>query len=118
VKFIKQKERLDRYTTIKVGGIASFFAVPRTIEELIGCVKFAQDRDIPIYILGGGSNTVFGDVKGLVISMNALRTIETEATDNALEIYAQAGVPLKEIIALGIKYRAKDIYKLLHFNYV
>ncbi len=115
MKFIKKGVDLSRCTTIRVGGAARFFATPADVDELVECVKFAQDMDIPIFILGGGSNTVFGNVNGLVVSMALLRNMKVMETEQGLSISAQAGVPLKDIVSLGVKKNLKGIYKLLGF---
>ncbi len=57
------------YTTFKVGGPADVFIVVLTKEELVFAYNEARTRNIPVTILGGGSNILVGDkgIRGLVI---------------------------------------------------
>jgi UDP-N-acetylmuramate dehydrogenase len=48
-------------TTIKIGGPARYFVEAKTIGEVQEAVAFAQSRDLPLFILGGGSNLVIAD---------------------------------------------------------
>ena len=68
---------LAQYTTFKIGGKARFFCIVSNIEELKEAVIFTKDKNIPLFILGGGSNILISDegFKGLVIKME-LRGIE------------------------------------------
>lgn len=63
------KEPLDKYTSLRVGGLAHFFFKAATIDELVKYVLAAQHSRIPYFILGGGTNTLFPDTgfHGLVI---------------------------------------------------
>jgi UDP-N-acetylmuramate dehydrogenase len=48
-------------TTIKIGGPAKHFVEARTVGEVEEAVVFARSRDLPLFILGGGSNLVVAD---------------------------------------------------------
>jgi UDP-N-acetylmuramate dehydrogenase len=56
-------------TTLGVGGAARYFAEARTEEDVIEAVEFARSRDLPLFVLGGGSNVVIADTgfAGLVL---------------------------------------------------
>ena len=58
-------------TTMRVGGNARFFVQVENIEDLQEAVFFARERNLPVFILGGGSNTLFLDegFSGLVIKI-------------------------------------------------
>ena len=49
-------EPLAPYTWMKVGGPAQYFLTPRSREELVRMVQMCCEQQIPIHILGGGSN--------------------------------------------------------------
>lgn len=70
---LKENELLGRYTTLKVGGPADVFYEAPTGEELTFVVSSARRNDIPLLILGGGSNIVISDkgFRGLVIKNSA-----------------------------------------------
>ena len=69
---IKENVSLAQYTTFKVGGPAKFFCLVKTEEELIEAIKFAEKKDIPTFIIGGGSNLLISDsgYSGLVIKLD------------------------------------------------
>lgn len=96
MKGIIKNYPLKKLTTIRVGGNALFFFAPERIEEIFEAIKFSEKNSIPIFILGGGSNCLFGDgtIEKLVISMKKLREIKIEEN----KLFAQAGVTTSEIL--------------------
>lgn len=62
---------LKPYTTYKIGGPARFFATPKSTEELQNAVAWSQERGVPWFILGNGSNLLISDrgFPGLVIKL-------------------------------------------------
>lgn len=62
---------LKSLTTMKLGGPAQFFAEIRTLEELHSLYQDAHSKNIPVFILGGGSNVLGRDegFPGLVLRM-------------------------------------------------
>ena len=67
---IKKDELLKLHTTFKVGGPADFFASP-SMNELQILLQIARESDIPVTVIGNGSNLLVGDkgVRGLVIEI-------------------------------------------------
>lgn len=62
---------LEPFTTIRVGGPAKYFAEAKDIGEVQEAVAFAQSRDLPLFVLGGGSNVLVSDAgwPGLVLKV-------------------------------------------------
>ena len=58
-------------TTFKVGGPALYFTEPKSATEAADAVNFAHSRDLPLFVLGGGSNLVIADAgwPGLVLKL-------------------------------------------------
>lgn len=52
---------LKNYTTMRLGGNARFMADAHTPEDLQEICKNAKSQGLPIFILGGGSNTIVHD---------------------------------------------------------
>jgi len=61
-------------TTIKIGGPAKYFVDARDIGEVQAGIAFANSRDLPLFVLGGGSNLVVADSgwPGLVLKISLL----------------------------------------------
>jgi len=84
-------EPLARFTTMRVGGPADLFATVHNVHELRAIVRFARSRDVPITLLGRGSDTVIADagIRGLVVQNRAEGSrIETD------HYVAESGVPM------------------------
>ena len=69
--------RLADYATLKVGGTARYFAEIFSVKELQEAVSFAREKNIPLVILGGGSNVLLSDsgVDGLVVKVSIKGTV-------------------------------------------
>jgi UDP-N-acetylmuramate dehydrogenase len=67
---------LAPYTTLQIGGPARYMAEVVTEEQVTQALEFAHARNLPVFILGGGSNLVVSDAGfgGLVIRI-AIRGI-------------------------------------------
>jgi UDP-N-acetylmuramate dehydrogenase len=66
---IRENLPLAPLTTLGVGGAAQFFVEACSEEALLGGIDFARQRQLPVFILGGGSNVLIADegFPGLVI---------------------------------------------------
>jgi UDP-N-acetylmuramate dehydrogenase len=62
---------LKNLTTMKLGGATRFFAEVRSAEEVRTVYQNARSKNIPVFVLGGGSNVIAHDegYQGLVIRM-------------------------------------------------
>lgn len=96
---IKINESLKTYTMTKLGGKADVFVLPETEEEATAIVKYAYDHNVPILMLGNGSNMVVrdGGVRGIVICFQKLDEIRIDGT----QIYAQGGALIKDVSKLA-----------------
>jgi UDP-N-acetylmuramate dehydrogenase len=75
---------LAPYTTFGIGGPARYFAAATSEDEVVEAVNWAVERDLPLFILGGGSNLLVSDrgFDGLVLKIE-LRGIEATQADGA-----------------------------------
>ncbi|MDP2630365.1 MAG: UDP-N-acetylmuramate dehydrogenase [Candidatus Uhrbacteria bacterium] len=69
---IQENIMLAPYTTLGVGGPARYFVSVASQDDLIDAVAFASEKNLPIYLLGKSSNTLFGDdgFPGLVMQVS------------------------------------------------
>ena len=100
---VKENEPLAPYTRLKLGGVAECFAQPETREQLIGLVKRFSEKEMPIRLLGAGSNTLIRNqgVGGLVISLASpvFRGLTTEGDT----VTAGGGVRLVDFVSNAVK---------------
>ncbi len=93
---------LDRLTWFGVGGPSEWFFEPADTEDLIFLLKNCPN-EIPIHVLGAGSNTLVrdGGVKGITIKLNGLfNQITFERPD---KIIAGAGASDAEVARFAAK---------------
>ncbi len=109
-KIIKN-EPLKNHTTYKTGGNAKYFALPKTIEELIDLLKWKDKNSIDLFVMGKGSNILFSDngFDGLVISLKEYDT-DIHIKDNLIE--AGSGVELDKLVEFSINHYFKGLENL------
>lgn len=92
---VKMDEPLHLHTLTRMGGPADIFVAPTTEDETAYTVKYAYENNIPLLLLGNGSNMVVrdGGVRGIVLNLKSLHTIRIEGTT----VYAQGGANIKEV---------------------
>jgi UDP-N-acetylenolpyruvoylglucosamine reductase len=68
---IEEQVPLSRFTTLGTGGPARWFAKPTTVEELAEALEWASERELPVAVVGLGSNLLVADdgVDGLVLKL-------------------------------------------------
>jgi UDP-N-acetylmuramate dehydrogenase len=103
VDIARQDEPLAPYTWLKVGGPAQYFVEPRHPEELGEVIRYCHRNQIPMRILGGGSNLLIRDegVGGAVIRVagEGFSRIEVEGHS----IRCGAGALLSQLISQSVK---------------
>jgi UDP-N-acetylmuramate--L-alanine ligase/UDP-N-acetylenolpyruvoylglucosamine reductase len=94
-------EPLRRHTTIKVGGPARFWAEPETEEGFTELVRVCHDGDIPLLVIGRGSNLIMrdGGYPGVVVHL--CRGCFTQVRVEGETISAGVGVKLKQLASLA-----------------
>jgi UDP-N-acetylmuramate dehydrogenase len=83
-------------TTFKVGGAADLFFEPRDSHELIEALELASRAEVPVTVLGGGSNVLIGDggIRGLVVRPR----LSSIALDSPGFVRAEAGVTINGLV--------------------
>lgn len=89
-------EPLKEHTTFKIGGPADLFIMPRTLEELSQTMQHIANADVPLTILGSGSNVLVldGGIQGVVVSLCHMKE-KLRCEGNSL--FVSAGFMLKEV---------------------
>lgn len=89
---IQENVPLSQFTTLQIGGPARYFIRAATAESLASAVSWAKSRDLPFFVLGGGSNVLIADsgFPGLIIQID-IRGIRINQTVDTVTITAGAG---------------------------
>jgi UDP-N-acetylmuramate dehydrogenase len=83
-----------------VGGSARYFAKVTTIAELEESIHFAQNNDLPVFVLGGGSNVLVPDegFSGLVVLIS-IPGREYSVEETTVTLVCGAGEVFDEVVA-------------------
>jgi len=83
---VQENVSLAPLTTMKVGGPARYFVENKTIAEVQGAVAFGRSRNLPLFVLGGGSNLVVSDAgwPGLVLKVGITEIDERNENGKAI----------------------------------
>src|SRR6266508_2492907 len=97
---IQENVPLASLTTLRIGGPARFFAEAREEDELPAAFSFAEQRGLPLFILGGGSNALVADegFPGLVVHV-ALKGVTWRDEGDRVVVIARAGEDWDEFVS-------------------
>lgn len=100
---VKRAEPLAAHTWFHLGGPAEYFAEPNTVEELQAIVRRARQEEVPVRLLGGGSNVLVRDegVAGLVVSLSA--PAFSDITLSKQTVSAGGGAKLGYAISMSVR---------------
>lgn len=104
---IQKKIILAPYTSWLVGGVADFFSLPASLEQLQESLAWAQANKLPVSILSGGSNVLVSDkgIRGLTICFKNFSGVTVEAESPSLLLSAWAGTSKSELLKIFLKYK-------------
>jgi UDP-N-acetylmuramate dehydrogenase len=102
-KIVRLNESLAERTWLKIGGPAAYFAEPKTVDELRALVRRCREEEVPIRILGGGSNILIRDdgVQGMVLSLAGGDFADIQIRGNRLT--AGGGAKLAHAISESVR---------------
>ena len=93
---VKRNALMARYTTLHLGGPADLLASPTTPEQVQLLLKSAHELEVPVILIGNGSNLLVkdGGIRGLVIRLcRDMQHIEVHGH----QICAQAGAMMSTL---------------------
>ena len=78
---VRRDEPLARHTTFGVGGPADIFLTVRNADALAAATNAARDADVPLFVLGSGSNILVADagIRGVTVD-NRARAEQPDST--------------------------------------
>lgn len=104
---IIQNRSFKDYTTIKIGGIIKYLALPKNVEQLQILMNYIQKHQLKFKLLGKGSNVVASDqtYDGVVINLKYFDQYSFQGD----QIVAQAGVSIVKLATLAQKAGLKGL---------
>jgi UDP-N-acetylmuramate dehydrogenase len=100
---VRLQEPLGPLVWFRLGGPAEYFAEPTDWEQLAALVQRCREDDVPVRLLGRGSNVLPRDegVPGMVIRLSAPSFAEVKQADTA--VTAGGGATLQETITAAVR---------------
>ena len=95
---------LKQYTTMKLGGEARYMATADSASDVVSLYRNARKENLPIFVLGGGSNVITHDevFEGIVL-LNKIKGFEViSETDETTDVKIGAGEVWDEVVEKSI----------------
>ncbi len=101
---IKENESMSKHTSFKIGGNAQALIKVTTNEGLIDILRKCKYEEIPVFILGKGSNLLVSDngIDGVVIKLDGVFSHIKMIDDET--IYCGAGVSLAKLCSYACEH--------------
>jgi UDP-N-acetylmuramate dehydrogenase len=97
-KIVEKNQPLAKETWYGLGGPADYFVRPENVEQLVQVVSRCNENEIPIYVLGYGSNLLVADegVRGVVCQLKSDNFSQMKFDKE--QVTAGAGVELSRLL--------------------
>ena len=99
---VRINEPMKNHTTFKIGGPAQYYVTPESVTQIQEVVSLCRDMNIPLHVIGNGSNILVGDdgVDGVVLALfNTFSDYEIK--DNVITV--QAGMSLIKLAVIALR---------------
>ncbi|MBW2591783.1 MAG: UDP-N-acetylmuramate dehydrogenase [Deltaproteobacteria bacterium] len=110
---IRFDEPMSRHTSLKVGGPADILAHPENLEDLVELINGCRERNLPLLVMGGGTNTLVKDsgVRGMVVvlSKGFDKIKQKSPASGQTVITAMAGAGLGSLCAFAARQGLKGL---------
>ena len=107
------QESMKKHTTFKIGGLAEYFIPIENLQDLKEVLEIANQNNIPITIVGNGSNLLVLDkgIKGITL-MIKLQKIEVQEKNEVIEITVGAGEKLGKLAQICLQKQITGLEEL------
>lgn len=97
---VRARESMKKHTSWRIGGLADVFVEPANREELRLAVAYANEREIPLTVIGAGTNILVSDegIRGVVVKVG--RGVDRISLDGDM-IIAESGAKLSQVAAVA-----------------
>ncbi len=95
---------LNKHTTWNIGGPAEFFVIPDGLDDVCTVVEFVAKEQIPLFVLGRGSNLLIDDVGLPGITLYMAKTLrDMQVSDSTIQAGGGVSLPTlaKKVSAQG-----------------
>jgi len=102
----KFDEEMKKHTSILLGGRADVFISPKDVKELQKVLKIINENDLPVFILGEGTNIIVSDngIRGVVINLKkGFSDIQITSYKEKLILKSGAGLKMSDLIHFCIE---------------
>jgi UDP-N-acetylmuramate dehydrogenase len=89
---MEENKPLAPFTTFGIGGPARWFVEAASEAEIVEATAWAEERRVPLFVLGGGSNLLVSDTgfNGLVLRVGLRGIMAADAPDSRQQLYQVA----------------------------
>jgi len=97
-EIVKTDEPLAAHTWFQIGGPASYFIRPQTMDQLQEVIRRCRENEVPMYVLGDGANLLISDsgVRGAVIHLGQGDFTEVRPVEGG--VFAGAGADMQKLV--------------------
>lgn len=84
---LRENVPISTMTTMRLGGAARFVLEVETLEDIPAAYSFASERNLPVWIMGSGANTISCDegFEGVVI-LNKLKGLSVKTPNDLVDV--------------------------------
>ncbi len=102
-EILQRNEPLSQHTWLRLGGPAQYFVTPRTEAELLEVITTCRSQQLPIHILGSGSNLLVREagVQGVVVRV--VEPLLGEVRIEGTSLTAGGGTLLSHVVAEAVR---------------
>ena len=115
---LREFVELSPLSTMKIGGMARYLVEVRSLSFLKEALVFAGQKNLPVAILGGGSNTLISDdgFPGIVLRIT-VPGIEWEKNGDSVYATVGAGVSWDDLVRSAVEkgyHGVENLYRSVH----
>lgn len=102
-EILLRDEPLSQHTWLKLGGPAQYFVSPRTEAELLEVITTCRSQQLPIHILGSGSNLLVREAGVLGVVIKVIEPLLAEVHVEGTSLTAGGGTLLSHVVAEAVR---------------
>lgn len=103
-KQVLENEPMSKHTSFRIGGKADFFVKTNNLEETKFVLELAQKNEIPLTVIGNGTNLLVSDkgIRGIVLKPE-INEFKVKRTKNSAKIIVGSGFPIGKLSNVALK---------------